>query len=214
MDLARTGLDVLDTGDQISMAFLVLLQRLTPSERAVLVLHDVFDFSHQEIGEILKKSAPACRQALRRAREHVSRERRSLTTSPDEHRRLLRAFIRAASQGDQTQLVELLSDEAVLVVDGGSEERRFGRVRNFPGPVTGAVKVAAVLAAVTPHGAVGLRLRECELNGQPAVLVLDGDRPHSAILLAVSDGRIARLFIHADLSRLGHVDQQQPRVES
>ena len=205
VDLAQTGLDVIDTLDQISMAFLVLLQRLTPSERAVLLLHDVFDFSYEEIGGILKKSEPACRQALSRARENVARERRSLSTSPEEHRRLLQAFVRAASAGDQAQLLELLSDDAVLIADGGPDESHFGRLRNFPGPVTGAVKVAAVLAAVTPQGSVGLTVRECELNGQPAVLVLRDDRPHSAILLAVSDSKICSLFIHADASRLGHV---------
>jgi RNA polymerase sigma-70 factor (ECF subfamily) len=205
VSLADAGIARVDALDRISMAFLVLLQRLTPAERAVLLLHEVFDFSHAEIAPLVGKNETACRQLLKRAREQVSSERRSLTVSPDVHRRLLRAFMRAAAAGDLTELTKLLADDAVLVVDPGSTGGTYGRVRNLPGPLVGAVKIASFVAAVAPQGATGLATRECELNGQPAVLVLRDGQPYTAILLSVAGDKITGVFMHADAARLRHV---------
>jgi RNA polymerase sigma-70 factor (ECF subfamily) len=205
VDVHGGPLGSLEALDRISMAFLVVLQRLTPAERAVLLLHDVFDFSHSEIAAALAKSESACRQLHRRAKENVAAERRVLVASPEEHRRLLRAFVRAAGQGSAEELVELLASDAVLIADGGPGGSRFGRVRSLPRPIAGATKVAAFCAAVTPQGSVNLEVRECELNGQPAVLVLRDGLPYTAILLGIAGGKIRYVFIHADAARLGHV---------
>jgi RNA polymerase sigma-70 factor, ECF subfamily len=86
--------------DQISMAFLVVLQRLTPAERAVLLLRDVFEFDYDEIAALVAKSEPACRKLLERARQNVAAEKRLFSASPEAHRRLLGAFTQAASAGD------------------------------------------------------------------------------------------------------------------
>ena len=205
VDLERTGFDRIDVLDRVSMAFLLLLQRLTPGERAALLLHDVFEFDHAEIAGLLEKSEAACRQLLKRAREHVATERRAVAVPDDVHRRLLRAFLAAAASGDVDAVATLLADDVVLIVDAGPTGGSFGRVRNLPGPLVGAPKVAAFVAAVTPQGAEGLETRECELNGQPAVLVLRDGQPSAAILLSVSDERIIGVFMHADPARLGHV---------
>ncbi|MEX2208089.1 MAG: sigma-70 family RNA polymerase sigma factor [Myxococcota bacterium] len=203
--LERTVLDRIDTLDRVSMAFLVLLQRLTPDERAALLLHEVFEFDHAAIAELLERSEPASRQLLKRARDHVANERRAIRVPDDVHRRLLRAFLAAAAAGDADAVARLLADDAVLIVDAGPKGGRFGRVRNLPGPLLGAAKVAAFVAAVTPQGAAGLETRECELNGQPAMLVLRDGQPRTAILLSVVDGRIRFVFMQADPARLGHV---------
>jgi RNA polymerase sigma-70 factor (ECF subfamily) len=191
--------------DRISMAFLVVLQRLTPAERAVLLLHDVFDFTHAEIADLVKKSEVACRQLLRRARLSVDAERRLFAAPPEEHRRLLRAFLDASSAGDVRRLVELLADDAVLVADGGQGGVRYGRVRNVPRPVVGQAKVAAFLAAVGAQAPADVTHVDCELNGQPAIVTLRDGRAIAAILLSVADGKIHRIFLQADASRLGHV---------
>jgi RNA polymerase sigma-70 factor, ECF subfamily len=191
--------------DQISMAFLVVLQRLTPAERAVLLLHDVFDFTHAEIAGLVKKSEVACRQLLRRARRSVSDERRLFAAPREEHSRLLQAFRRASAAGDVGQLVELLADDAVLVADGGPGGVRYGRVRNLPRPLVGKAKIAAFLAAVGPQAPADVRHVERELNGQPAVVTLRGGRAIAAILLSVADGKIHRIFLQADSTRLRHV---------
>jgi len=202
VDLTDGLLGQVETLDQISMAFLVVLQRLTPAERAVLLLHDVFDFDHAEIAAMLERREPGCRQLLKRARANVAAARRVFTTSRDEHRRLLHAFVQAAAGGDAAALIRLLADDAVLIADAGPGGGRFGRVRNLPGPLRGATKVAAFVAAVTPQGSANLEARECELNGQPALLVLRDGQPFTAILLSVADSKIRDVFIHADPARL------------
>lgn len=202
--LEERGLDRVDALDRVSMAFLVLLQQLTPAERAVLLLHDVFDFGHAEIAALLRRSEAACRQLLKRAREHVTAERKLLAAPSEEHRRLLRAFLQASSAGNVRELLDLLADDAVLVADAGPNGARYGRVRNLPRPVVGATKIAAFLAAVVPQGPTDAR-RECELNGQPAIVTLRNGRVTAAVILSVADGKIQRIFIHADPAKLTRV---------
>jgi RNA polymerase sigma-70 factor (ECF subfamily) len=205
VDLEAGGLRAVERIEQVSMAFGVLLQRLTPAERAVLVLHDVFDFEHDEIARLLEKSVPACRKLLERARHDVRDGRRMLETSPDEHRRLLQAFVGAAMAGDTAQLVGLLADNAVIISDGGPAGRGVDGLRNLRKPLEGAARVAAFVVAATQRGAALFQWQERELNGQPAVVFYDGDRPSAALLLGVADGKIQGVFFHADLRRLGHV---------
>jgi RNA polymerase sigma-70 factor, ECF subfamily len=204
IQLDDAGLGRVEAMDRVSMAFLVLLQRLTPAERAVLLLHDVFDFEHREIATLVHKTEAASRQLLRRARESVATERRFLAAPPEEHRRLLHAFLEASSAGDVKQLLDLLASEAVLIADAGPGRRRYGRVRNLPGPLVGATKIAAFLAAVVPQGPAHER-RDSELNGQPAIVTLRGGKVTAAIMISVADGKIQRIFIHADPARLRYV---------
>ena len=205
VSLDETGIELVESLDQISMAFLVVLQCLSPAERAVLLLHEVFDFDHNEVAELVNKTPSACRQLLKRAKACVASERRALETSGEVHRALLAAFVRAATSGDLAAIKKLLADDVRLVVDAGPQGASFGRVRNLPGPLVGAHKVAAFIAAVAPQSAHGLATEECTLNGQPAILVLQDGEPHTAILLSVVGGQVRSVFMHADRSRLGHV---------
>jgi RNA polymerase sigma-70 factor (ECF subfamily) len=200
--------DVVERADQISMAFLVLLQRLTPAERAVMLLHDVFDFGHEEVAALLEKTVPACRQLLARARRHVAAERRSFSASRDEHLRLLHAFLAASRDGDIDALARLLTDDAVLIADGGPEGVTVGGVRNLPRPVSGARRVATAIAALGRRGEA-LERREWTVNGQPALVAFAGGRPVFVVLLAVTEGRIGSVFIHADPARLSHIGPLQ-----
>ncbi|MEM6992985.1 MAG: sigma-70 family RNA polymerase sigma factor [Myxococcota bacterium] len=195
----------------ISMAFLVMLQRLTPAERAVLLLHEFFGYAHAEIAEMLGKSAVASRQLLRRAKAGVTDRARTRDVSPEQHREFLRAFAAAATAGDQGALLELLSEDTILVVDAGPGGATFGRTRNLPAPVRGATKVAAFVASVAPQGSGRLRPEVCELNGQPALIVAREGGPHSAVSLSIRDGRIDGVFIHADPARLRALTRMPPR---
>lgn len=205
VDFEEGGASRVEAMDQVSMAFLVLLQRLAPAERAVLLLHDVFDFRHGEIGSLVGKSEGACRQILRRARRSVAAERKLLVPTREEHARLLHAFVEASSAGDVQRLLQILADDAVLIADAGPGGARYGRVRNLPRPLLGSVKIAAFLAAVGRQEPADVSHRECQLNGQPAILTLRAGRAIAAVLLSVADGRIHRIFIHADPARLRHV---------
>lgn len=194
-----------ELADRISMAFLVTLQRLTPAERAVLLLHDVFDFEHEEIAALLEKSAPACRQLLRRARRQVAAERRSFTASRAQHERLLHAFLSASRDGNVKAIAQLLASDAMLIADGGPTGVTIGGVRNLPRPVRGAHKVAAVVASLSRRAPVNLERRECTLNGQPALVAFLDGQPAFTILLGVANDHIRRVFICADPERLAHV---------
>jgi RNA polymerase sigma-70 factor (ECF subfamily) len=204
VDLRSGGMEGMEAMDRISMAFLVLLQRLTPAERAVLLLREVFDFDYGEIAELVDKSEAACRQLLKRAKENMAAERRAFETSPEEHRRLLAAFVGALRAGDLQGLTQLLAADAVVIADGGARGVRIGRVRNLPRPLFGAERIAAFLTSVHKREA-GIERRECELNGQPALLAVRDGRVIAAILISVVDGKIRNVFIHADPDHLGHV---------
>lgn len=196
----------LETLDQVSMALLYMLQRLTPAERAVLLLHDVFDFDHGAIAGLVGKTAPACRKLLERARQSVAEERRALTTSPDEHRRLLQAFLRAATVGDTETLVGLLADDAFMITDGGPDGVKDNRgVGNLPAPLGGSARIAAFVIGARQRNGGALRLEQRMLNGQPAIVLVRDERPFAALMLAVADGKITRVFFHADPTRLGHL---------
>jgi RNA polymerase sigma-70 factor, ECF subfamily len=204
VDLARGGLDEIEAVDQISMAFLVVLQKLTPAERAVLILREVFDFEYGEIAALVNKSEAACRQLLRRARENVSAEKRALEPTPEEHRRLVDAFVGAVRAGDVEGLTKLLADDAVVIADGGEHGVRFGRVRNLPRPLSGVARIAAFLASVARReGGVETHVRE--LNGRPALVAVRDGRAVAAVHLSVADGKIRHVFIHADPAHLGHI---------
>lgn len=197
--------DRVDTLDRVSMAFVVLLQRLTPAERAVLLLHEVFDTSHAEIAVILGKTELASRKLLARAREHVATEKRAFAASEEDHRRLLGAFVAAVARGEQSAFEELLADDAVLAVDAGPEGGRFGKIRNVGRPVVGATRIAALLGALVREGIGALATEEHTINGEPAVLVFRGGALFSAIFVAVADDRIRHVYVHTDPDRLRHL---------
>jgi RNA polymerase sigma-70 factor (ECF subfamily) len=203
VDLEGNGLGHVELGERISMAFLVMLQRLTPAERAVLLLHEVFDVGHDEIAAMLGKSEAACRQLLARAREHVSEERRALATSDEEHRRLLMAFVRAIREGEVEPLFDLLAEDAVFVADNPG--RGYGRVRSVSRPVVGRVKITALVKALSSQPVPRGTIEERTLNGEPAALVIKNGRVVLAILVAVAGGKIRSVFLQADPERLRHV---------
>jgi RNA polymerase sigma-70 factor (ECF subfamily) len=205
VNLDGNSLGQLEKLEQISMAFLVLLQRLTPAERAVLLLHEVFDFGHDEIASLVGNSAAGSRKLLERARQHLQNERRTLLASPDEHRRLFQAFVRAATAGDVEGIVQLLADDAVLITDGGTAGRSAFGQSNLRQPLKGAARIAHFIAITTARAQELVRFEERTLNGQPAIVLWLGDQPFAALGVAVADGKIRNIFFHADVEHLRHV---------
>jgi RNA polymerase sigma-70 factor, ECF subfamily len=203
VDLDESGIGRVEAFEQISMAFLVVLQRLTPAERAVLLLREVFDFDYKEIAALVGRSEPACRKLLERARQHVAAEKPLFAASAEDHRRLLDAFTEAASAGNVNALAAMLAEDAVMVTDGGPEGRRVGGIRNLPAPLTGSRRIAAFVAATA--GSVDLQAEVHQLNGQPALVFYHQNEPFAALLLAIANGRIHRVFFHGDLERLRYL---------
>jgi RNA polymerase sigma-70 factor (ECF subfamily) len=156
--------------ESISLAFLVLLERLTPVERAVYLLHNVFECSHAEVARTLGLSEGSVRQSHHRAKEHVAANRPRFAPTPDQHERILIAFMSAVSQGDEGSLKHLLAEEASLWADGG------GKVRGAAGrPVFGREEVARFLASFAKRGLSAVAMEIARVNGWPAIVArLDG----------------------------------------
>jgi RNA polymerase sigma-70 factor, ECF subfamily len=190
----------LQVDDSLSMAFLVVLERLSPLERAVFLLREVFDYEYGEIARILDQKEPACRQILHRARRHIAENRPRFEASAHDREELFRQFQDAAIRGDMTGLVAILSDDAVLYADGG------GKSAAVPQPVYGAERIARFVtrapAKFLPANLVRLVL---DINGQPAVVsYLDG-RPHSVFTADISGGRIRSIYIVSNPEKLSHL---------
>jgi RNA polymerase sigma-70 factor (ECF subfamily) len=183
-DDGKDPLSLLRIDESLSMAFLVLLERLTPVERAVFLLREVFEYEYAEIADVLGQSEVNCRQILRRARQHVNRMRPRFQASRRKQTELLERFLRATGSGDMDGLLALLSEDVVLYADGG------GKGLAVPNAIHGADKVArgilGGLGKLVPKGVVR---RIVEVNGQPGVVgYLDG-KPFAVITLESGEGR-------------------------
>lgn len=155
--------------DTLSMAFLVLLEQLSPAERAVLILHDVFAYSHADIGVMIERSEVSCRQLLRRARQRLGAERPRTEVDPTERDEITKRFVTACETGNLESFLALLTTDAELVLDGGVEVRKAAR-----NPIRGDGRVARFLAFVMGRLNDQRRIVPANLNGGPAVLVYNG----------------------------------------
>jgi RNA polymerase sigma-70 factor (ECF subfamily) len=187
--------------ETVSLAFLVALERLTPDERAVLVLREAFDYGFDEIGEIVGKDAANCRQILSRARKRVADERPRFDPDPAERSALAERFLDAARDGDMDGLVELLAPDVVLVGDGG------GKARSIPAPMVGGAQVARALATFYRMAVEwGLVLEPVVVNGGPGFRSVERDgRLANIVGLDVSGGRITRIHSMLNPDKLGHL---------
>ena len=198
----EVGTTQVEDEETISLAFLVLLERLTPEERAVLVLRDAFDYSFAEIAQIVGKSEANTRQILSRARRHVDAERPRFDPDPQQRFELATRFLQAAREGDMDELVAMLAPDAVLTGDGGGKAVAAAR------SLVGAEAVARALRAFAVRGDRywQVRFEPVLVNGQPGLLVLDGDgRLVSVQALDIVDGRVARVYGVVNPDKLGHL---------
>lgn len=164
--------------DSISIAFLVLLESLTPAERAVYLLHEVFDYKFREIGGMLEKSPAACRQLFHRAKKHIAANRLRFEPAPAAHERLLNHFIETVQSGELEPFLQMLADDVALVPDGGGQRGAAIHV------VRGREGVAAFILGTRRLAPPGLRFEIMPLNGQPAIVGLTAiDRPFFVLFL-------------------------------
>ncbi|WP_369257665.1 RNA polymerase sigma factor SigJ [Geodermatophilus amargosae] len=178
-------------GDEVSLALLVVLETLSPAERAVFVLREVFGVPAGEVAAVLGRSEAAVRQLGHRAREHVAARRPRFDADPQAHREVTERFLAATTGGDVDALLAALAPGAVLVTDGG------GRTKAALRPITGAAKVARFLTAVASDGASlpGLRIGLAEVNGLPGVAAWTDAGPFVAVSLVVADGLVQQVFV-------------------
>jgi RNA polymerase sigma-70 factor (ECF subfamily) len=185
VETAPDPADAIGLADAVSWAMLVVLETLSPAERAAFVLHDVFGLPFTEVGEALGRAPAACRKLASRAREHVEARQPRFDVDPAAHREVVTAFARAAASGDLEALLDLLAPDAVLTSDGG------GVVRAFPRPVHGAREIATFVATFGDR--LGLTLRPSAVNGSPALLIFENGQIATVLALGIRDGRITTL---------------------
>ncbi|MGW2222909.1 RNA polymerase sigma-70 factor [Nonomuraea sp. NPDC001684] len=189
-----------ELADSVSMAALILLERLSPLERAVFVLREVFAFSHREIASAVERSEAACRQLAVQARRHMDAGRPRFQADRRSRDRLAGRFFGALREGDVEGLRELLAADVRLVNDGG------GKIGSTL-PVLGLAKVARVLsAAVAPFARIGAVLEAHEVNGQPGAIIRDRDGQIVSIwTLDILDGRIQTIRSIVNPDKLRHL---------
>jgi RNA polymerase sigma-70 factor (ECF subfamily) len=190
-----------ELADSVSMAALLLLERLSPLERSVFVLREVFAFGFDDIAAAVGRSEAACRQLLVRARRHMNEGRPRFEADRRERQELARRFFEALARGDVDGLRELLSADVQLVGDGGGKAPQLARA------VAGAENVARLLAAVYPFMAqVDITFETREINGQPGALFRDRDgRVLHILVLDVLDGEIRTVRSVINPDKLGHL---------
>lgn len=186
--------------ESVSMAMMVVLETLSPDERAVFVLREVFGFGHDEIASAIGKSTAAVRQMAHRAREHVqSRRKRYSPVDPQASAELTTRFFAAAATGDLEQLVSMLSPDVVWTADSD------GKVSAARRPVAGAVNVARLILGLVRMGGEAGRVEPAMYNNTPALTLYLGDNLEGVILFDFTDGRITNFYAMRNPEKLGTV---------
>jgi RNA polymerase sigma-70 factor (TIGR02957 family) len=190
-----------ELAESVSVAMLVVLESLTPEERAVFVLREVFDFGYPEIASALGRSEPAVRQIAHRARGHVQARRPRFEVDEARQRAVTARFLAAAMGGDIDGLLEVLAPDVTLTTDGG------GKVRSALRPIQGAAKVARALTGAARRPLQGFAVTELsveptEINGEPGALLMGGGRIIAAGTLTVSGGRVAAIQLVTNPEKL------------
>jgi hypothetical protein len=184
------------------MAMLLVLETLTPSERAVFVLREVFGLEYDEIAEAVDKTPAAVRQIAHRARGHVAARRPRGPVSPAQTRDAIEAFRRAIETGDLQHLLDILAPDVVFLGDGG------GVVQAVHVPVVGAAKVARVLAAGVPRIAALMTVHPTYINGHPALTFRVDGEVDTVLALRIDDGLITGVYAVRNPEKLSHLDAE------
>jgi RNA polymerase sigma-70 factor (ECF subfamily) len=190
--------DAVVIDESLSMAFLVLLESLNPTERAVFLLREVFDYDYEEISRLVGKSEANCRQIARRARDSVAARRPRFESSPEQEERLMGSFLEASLGGDMEGLVSVLSEDVTLWSDGG------GKTRAALNPIHGADKVARFFSGILRKAPPGLVVRRALVNGRPGLIgYFEDGRPQSVATFDVAEGsiRAIRLVVNPEKLR-------------
>lgn len=191
-----------ERAEDVSVAFLLSLERLSPLERAVFLLHDVFDQDYASIAATLKRAEPAVRQLAARARVHVQQARPRFTVPQDQATKLASAFMQAAAAGDMAGLSSLLAEDAILISDGGG--KRSAALR----PMIGRDDVMLLIRGLATRGAWdghASAARAVMINGLPGAVIDPGDGVQTIAFEADEDGKLAAIYIMRNPDKLGHV---------
>ncbi|MBW4651640.1 MAG: RNA polymerase sigma-70 factor [Kaiparowitsia implicata GSE-PSE-MK54-09C] len=188
--------DAVELADTLSTAFLMLMENLSPLERAVFLLREVFDYEYSDVGRMVDKNPTYCRQLVRRARQHLTSQRPRFEVSPQRQEQLVQQFLRACQQGDLQGLIRLLSEDITFCSDGG------GKVPAALKPVQGAVKVARLLLNIRRHKPPSTRDYPVEINGQAGMLQFVDEQLSYVYTFDFAGDRIQTIYTQGNPEKL------------
>lgn len=201
-DAPATPEQLLERADNVSVAFLAVLERLAPEARAAFLLREVFDADYEEVARILGKSEAACRQLVHRAKAQVQEARPRYQVSRETHQRLLRAFADAAARGSLQDLKALMAEDVELIGDGGGKVQTFGKV------LRGSQRLAQLYFALWRRMGPAVRMELVDINGEPGLLrFLDGQL-ESAQTFEIEGERIVRIRAQRNPDKLARIAQR------
>lgn len=192
------GVQRLEMAESLSIAFLHVLESLSPTERIAFLLREVFDTSYAVLAQTLDTTEENCRQIVMRARKYVQNKRPRFTVDHNRHSQVLQQFLAACSSGDPTQLTELLRQDAVMYSDGG------GKAAAALNPIAGADHIARFFVGLKKKGSLkDLRVEFVTVNGQPGALLFSGEHPEGVMNLALDENlKIVNIFLIVDPDKL------------
>jgi RNA polymerase sigma-70 factor, ECF subfamily len=190
-----------ELADSLSMAFLVVLERLSPIERAVFLLREVFDYDYDEIAQMVGKSPANCRQILRRSRQHITDQRPRFQVDRQQQEQITVKFLEATNQGNLQDLISLLAKDVTHWSDGG------GKVAAALKPLHGAIKVARFLLALHSRHLATAVSHLIEVNGQPGIMLIMNDRIQSVTTLDIVNGSIQSIYTMRNPEKLQRISE-------
>ncbi len=199
-DHAPDAADAAELSDTLSMAFLMVLESLSPAERAAFLLREVFRYEYAEIAELLRSNEANVRQLVHRAKQRVGEGRRRFESDEEKQRELLGRFLLAISTGEVDALVDMLAKDAVCYTDGGGEVRAARR------PIFGPDKIARFLTGVTRGFPTNLESQVVEANGAPAVVLRSQDGPYGVITADATEEKVQAIYIVMNPQKLRPLD--------
>jgi RNA polymerase sigma-70 factor (ECF subfamily) len=198
-DAPDTPEQLLERADNVSVAFLAVLERLTPEARAAFLLREVFDADYEEVARTLGKSEAACRQLVHRAKAQVLEARPRFQVSRETHQRLLRAFADAAARGSLQDLKALMAEDVELIGDGG------GKVQSFSKVLRGSQRLAQLYFALWRRLGAAVRMELVEINGEPGLLRFVDGQLESAQTFEIEGERIVRIRAQRNPDKLARI---------
>ncbi|HLZ85777.1 MAG TPA: RNA polymerase sigma factor SigJ [Puia sp.] len=193
----------------LSIGLLVLLEKLTPQERAIFLLKEIFSYDYDELAEIFGKTTDNCRQILKRAKEHLGKDTRRFKVDMKVHERILSNFLEAVTAGSMEELIHLLKEDILLFADGGGAvfALQQQRITAFPKPIAGRENIVRVLLSLVPKFRTSVpdyRQETTLVNGLPTLVIYSGSTAVSLVALETDGEQIRNIYVQTNPDKLKH----------